>query len=303
MRNITTIIYGGGPFYYGGNPVFSDLKSSGFTTVNMGIHLGPSGDIQIDIPLVQDSQYVGNPDWPAELASLKEGTTGVNRLLFCIGGWGTGDFRHIKDLVESEGTGPDSILYRNFQALKKAIPTLDGIDLDDESIYDQASTVAFCKMLGELGYQVTFCPYTMQDYWMACLQQLESQAPGLVTGFNLQCYAGGAGNTPEDWINAIANAMGPDFPAASLVFPGLWCRNGDGCDDGSCPSDIAAQFAGWQASGIQGGFIWLYDDIQKCANSSACGAGVPMGSAAYANAIVQGLQQSTPAPGAVQPVG
>lgn len=281
MSNVMTAIYGGGPFYYGGDPVIDDLRQSGFTTVIMGIHLGQSGDIQIDIPLVQNGQYVGDPAWPSRLAGLKAEGSSVDRLLFCMGGWGVGDFPNIQELIRTQGVGPDSILYQNFKALKEAIPSLDGIDMDDETLYDQATTVAFSTMLGGLGYRVTFCPYGNQGFWTGCMKELEGSAPGVFAGMNLQCYAGGAGNTPGDWIAAISAAMGPDFPAASFVNPGLWCNNGTDCSDGDSPAQVQSAFASWRPTGITGGFIWLYDDIQKC--------GGPGGTAAYASAIANGL--------------
>jgi hypothetical protein len=289
MGNLMTAVYGGGPFYTGGQPVIDDLKNSGFTTVvAWAVHVNSGGDLIYNDPtIVSNGQYVGDSSWPGLLANLKQGGS-VNRLLFSIGGWGTGDFENIQALIKSQGTGPNSILYQNFQALKQAIPSIDGIDLDDESLYDQDTTVQFCQMLYGLGYQVTFCPYTMTQFWVNSLYALNSQTPGLVTGFNLQCYAGGAGNDPQDWINAIQAKMGPDFDAAGFVFPGLWCRNGDGCDQGDCPDSITSQFKAWKPDGIQGGFIWLYDDIQKCENSGTCSGS--MGTAAYASAIVQGLQ-------------
>jgi hypothetical protein len=289
---IMTAIYGGGPFYEGGQPVMDDLRASGFTTVvEWGPQVAANGDLVLNPgPVISNGEYVGYPDWPAQLASLKEGPTSVTRLRFMPGGWGSSTFPNIKALIDSQGNGPDSILYRNYAALKQAIPTVDGIDFDDESLYDRATTLAFSQMLNGLGYEVTFCPYTEMQFWVDCLAALNSETPNLVTAFNLQCYSGGAGNDPRDWIDAIAQAMGPDFPAGSFIYPGLWCRNGGSCDQGSCPSDITSQFAGWKPSGTEGGFIWLYDDIQHCAGSGACGGGVAMDTAAYASAIVAGLQ-------------
>jgi hypothetical protein len=294
MSNIMTAIYGGGPFYSGGAPVFDDLKASGFTTVVELIHLGPDATIQLAPQiLVQDGAYVGDAAWPGQLADLKTGATSINRLLFCLGGAAVGDFKWIKNLVESEGAGPGSRLYTNFQALKAAIPALDGIDLDDETTYDPPSTIAFCQMLQHLGYQVTFCPYTRQDHWLECLAALNGpDGSGAVTGFNLQCYDGGGSNQPQQWIDAIVTRMGAAFPAASFVYPGLWCRNKDsGCQGGSCPSDVYNQFAAWRSTEIGGGFIWLYDDIQYCLNSGTC-QGNPMNSPMYSGAIVAGLTQS-----------
>ena len=286
---ITASIYGASPLYSGGLTAIDDLKASGFTTVvACAVHVSTAGDLIYNDPtVVSGGTYVGPAAWPGQLTGLKKGTTSVNRLLFSIGGRGTSDFANIQSLIQSQGTGPNSILYKNFQALKAAIPTIDGIDLDDESNYDQDSTVAFSLMLKTLGYQVTFCPYTETDYWLDCLYSLNKQAPGLVTGFNLQCYAGGAGSNPRTWIEAVSKKMGSRFDASGFVFPGLWCSNGDGCTQGQCPDSIASQFASWKPDGIQGGFIWLYDDILSCENSGVCSGG--MGSAAYASAIASGL--------------
>ncbi len=104
----------------------------------------------------------------------------------------------------------------------------------------------------------------------------------------MNCYAGGSGNDPQTWITAIQQKMGSGLDAKAFVYPGLWCRHGEGCEAGMCPSAITGQFRDWKPEGIQGGFIWLYDDLQKCKDSGACGGS--MDTAAYAAAIVQGLQ-------------
>jgi hypothetical protein len=305
MSAIVTAIYGGGPFYPigpDGQPTnlpatIADLKSSGFTTVvEWGLQLsaatsGPTvGDLQLNEVIVSNGNYVGDPSWPASLASLMAGETSVNRLLFSVLGYQGGTVPTIQRLIQEQGTGPDSILYRNFAALKAAIPTIEGIDLDDETLFDPPTTLAFSLMLGAIGFKVSFCPFGAIEFWVDCLAQIEAQAPGLVTCFNLQCYSGGTGQDPAAWAQAISAKMNwPLQRGAAYVVPGLWCRHGEGCGEGSCPSDVANQFAAWQSSGIQGGFIWLYDHIQQCEGSGACGPGVPIGSQAYAGAIAAGL--------------
>ena len=49
----------------------------------------------------------------------------MTRLRFMPGGWGSSTFPNIKALIDSQGNGPDSILYRNYAALKQAIPTVE----------------------------------------------------------------------------------------------------------------------------------------------------------------------------------
>lgn len=292
MMAVDAGIYGGGPLYSEGAPLIDDLRSSGMTTiVAWSVHVASgSGDLIFNDPvIVSNGSYVGEASWPEQLALLKQSPTSVQRLLFSVGAGGVDDFHHIQQLIQQQGVGPKSILYRNFAALKAAIPGIDGIDFDDEDLFDRDTTVAFASMLHQLGYEVTFCPYMMLDYWVECLKKLNTAAPGLVVGFNLQCYSGGEGNSPGPWIQAVAEAMGPDFDAAGFVRPGLWCANTPpDCSQGQCPDSIESTLKGWQPSGIRGGWIWLLDDLLKCQDSGACTGG-SMDIAAYANAIVNAL--------------
>jgi hypothetical protein len=273
-------IYAGGPVYNGGDGVLDDLRGSGFdTVVAWTLHVNAAGDLVFnDWALVAGGKYVGDPGWGARLDRLKRGGT-VRRLLVSVGSAGVGDFHAIQAL----GTGPDSPLRRNFQALRQALPALDGVDLDDEDLCDPATTKAFSLMLGDLGYRVTFCPYDLRDFWIGCLKDLEAARPGLVTAFHLQCYAGGWGNRPGDWMDAVHAALGAGYPAEDLVRPGLWCRHGGGCQEGDDPDGVAAAFSAWKDQGVRNGFIWLYDDLQGCRSQAPEGAS--WSTAAYAQAV------------------
>lgn len=291
MSTLATLIYGGGPFYTGG-PVINDLKASGFTTVVAWcIHVSKTGDLAYnDTLIVQGGAYVGDTNWNTQLASLKQGTTSVNRILLSV----LGPFSNIHLL----GTEPGGILYNNFQALRQALPAIDGIDFDNEDLYDKSTVVDFALMLQNIGFgEVTFCPYVYPDTWAQWLSAIDQKASGFVTGFNLQCYSGGSGNQFQipNWIAAIQQQMGPSFDASGFVYPGLWCIHNSGgvdCSEGDCPATMTTKFQGWQSSNLQGGWIYIYDAIQQCASSGACGSGVAMDTAAYASAVVQGLQSS-----------
>ena len=300
MSTPTTSLFAGGPLYSGGPSVIADIQASGFTTViGFALHLTESGALifnEKDKTLIQDAEYVGPPDWPSRLSSLKGSSSSVNRLLFSMGGWGTQDFPNLKhqifpnpgDYPNHPHTGSNSALYQNFQALKQAIPAIDGIDFDDETLYDKPTTVAFARMLHDIGYDVTFCPYTRSQFWVDCLKTLNSDTPNLVTEFNLQCYAGGAGNTPGTWISQIQSAMGSDFDAEGFVFPGLWSRHGQDCRSGMCPKQVGQTLQSWSSSGIEGSFLWLYDDLQNCASSNVCDGNVD--TATYAQAMTAALK-------------
>jgi hypothetical protein len=268
-------IYGGGPLYEGGQPVMDILRSSGFTTVIFwSVHVNVSGDLILnDDPIATNGTYVGNPDWPGYVQSLKQQPTSINRIELSVGAGGTGDWEHIQALIRSGGTGPDSILYRNFQALYQALSP-DAINDDDESCYDVDSTVTFAQMTKAIGYgSFTIVPYTNAEFWRSVRNKLGQYLDRAY----LQDYSGGSGNDPKAWTDQLG------MP----VDPGLWCKNGTGCGDGNSPSEIGTAMADWhQEAGIPGGFIWLYDDIQQCLPSTGYSA------ADYASAV----NQATAAP-------
>lgn len=253
-------IYGGGPFYSGGTPVMNDLRSSGFTTVMLwSIHVDANGDLNLnDQKLISNGAFIGtNTTWSSQLQTLKQSPTSINRIEVSIGSGGVADFEHIRDLVNSTasggGTGTGSILYRNFQVLKQ-LTGADAANFDDESAYDLSSATKFGQMLAGQGYKITFVPYTNQGFWSS----LKSNLGSSVDRIYLQVYDGGAGNDPKQW----STAMG------MTVRPGLWSLHGTGCTSGDSPTSVKTKMTAWKKStGIPGGFMWPYDDIQKCSAS------------------------------------
>jgi hypothetical protein len=256
-----TGIFGGGPFYKDSSSI-TEIENSGFTeAIVWSVEVNSVGDLNFngEFPLTSNGVYVGNqtyPNFAADMASLKQGT--VKRVTFSVGSSNVGDWQDITALVNSQGTGPTSILYKDFQALKAAIPALDAIDFDDENSFNSSTTIAFAVMLGQLGYHVMPDPFDNNSYWTNVVSQINTQLPGTVDGVHLQAYAGGSGNSP---------CSGWNFGSVP-VFPGLWDAN-------DTPSQVESIMSGWHAQcGIVGGFMWLYDDF--------VGTGL---AAQYANAI------------------
>ncbi|MBZ4412529.1 PKD domain-containing protein [Myxococcus faecalis] len=277
-------VYGGGPFYSGGTAVMDDLRASGFTTVILwSFHIEDNGDLVYnDIPVVRNGAYIGDAAWPTRLATLKRAPTSVNRIEVSIGAWSVPDFERMARLVNGTaagcgttlvcGTGSNSILYRNFQVLK-TITGADAVNFDDESAYDLAPTTTFGQMLIGLGYKIAFVPYTQQTFW----RNLRNNLGSAVDRIYLQVYDGGAGNNPASWNTAMG----------MTVSPGLWSRHGTNCASGDSPASVQTKMTQWKANaGIPGGFMWLYDDIQRC---SAQGT-----SAQYAAAINTAVSGNTP---------
>ena len=241
--------FGGGPLYINATNNINELKNSGFTEVIVwSVEVKSNGDLNLngEFPLTSNGVYIGNqthPDFAANMATLKQGT--VKRITFSIGSSNFGDWQDVTALVNSQGTGTNSILYKDFAALKAAIPSLDAIDFDDENSYNTPTTIAFAVMLGQLGYKVNPDPYTNNSYWLNVVAQINTQRPGTVDGVHLQAYAGGSGNSP---------CVGWNFGNVP-VWPGLW-------DQVDSPSQVQSIMSGWNSQcGINGGFLWLYDDI------------------------------------------
>ena len=244
-----TGIFGGGPFYKNATNNITEIKNSGFTeAIVWSVEVGSTGDLNFngEFPLTSNGVYIGDqthPDFAANMAALKQGT--VKRITFSIGSSNFGDWQDITNLVKTQGTGPGSILYKDFQALKAAIPSLDAIDFDDENSFNSSTTIAFAVMLGRLGYHVMPDAFDDSSYWTNVVSQINSQFPGTVDGVHLQAYAGGSGNNP---------CVGWNFGTVP-VFPGLWDLN-------DTPSQVQSTMISWHSQcGIVGGFMWLYDDF------------------------------------------
>ncbi len=245
-----TGIFGGGPFYKNAAANIQEIQNSGFTeAIVWSVEVSSTGDLNLngEFPLTSNGVYIGaqtHPDFAGNMTLLKQGN--VKRVTLSIGSSNVGDWEDITALVEAQGTGPGSILYQDFQALKTAIPALDAIDFDDENSYNLPTTVQFGVMLGNLGYHVLPDAYTNNTYWMNVVSEINAQLPGTVDGVHLQAYAGGNGNNPcsSEW----------NFGSVP-VFPGLW-------DHVDTYKEVQSRMSGWHSQcGISGGFLWLYDDI------------------------------------------
>lgn len=244
-------VYGGGPIYKNGATAIQNLKASGFAEVIVwNISINSTGDLNFnqEFPLVAAGAYIGDSthaDFRDAIAALKVAPSSITRLTFSVGSSNIGVFQEIRTLIDTQGTGPDSILYKNFQALKAAFPSVDAIDFDDENCYDTASMTSFAVMLGNLGFEVSLCPYQNNDFWTGVATAINAQRPGTVTAVHLQCYSGGFGQSP---------CLGWNFGSVP-VYPGL-------ADASSSPAQVGSAMLAWkQSCGISGGFIWLYDDF------------------------------------------
>lgn len=238
-------VFGGGPFVTGIEESAEILKSSDFNTMIIwSVHVNENGDLVLnDVPVASFGRCIAKKPIREEWAKLKEKGSSIKRVEISIGAWGCADFENIKKLIEKDGTGEDTILYKNFKALIEATGA-DAVNFDDESCYDVDSAVKFGKMCESMGTKVSLCPYTNKDFW----KQVKEGLSDTVDRIYLQCYDGGANNDPDEW----AELMGMD------VIPGYWCLHGN---SGDTAEDVSRKLK--ESESITGGFMWLYDDMMK----------------------------------------
>lgn len=239
-------IYVGGHFRRDRTVTVPTLKASGFTYVILfNIKVEANGDFTTDGETIcRDGVYVfGNtqPHYVEDVLALRQGMTSVRRVEICVGGWGSPSYDNIKALINAQGTGSESILYRNFKALKDTIPVLEAVNNDDEHTYDLATATAFHVMLYDIGFKTTLAPYTYKSFWQSLATNVNNLRPGAVDRVDLQCYEGGANNNPKDWnINNIK------LHAGLLHF--------------NSTATITSKMQGWKDnSSTTGGFLWVYN--------------------------------------------
>ena len=224
------------------------LKKSGFTYVILfNVSVETDGTLTTDGETIcKDGQYVfanQQPYYVEDVKALKTWPTAIERIEICIGGWGNESYNRIRDLVNSQGVGHNSIMYRNFKALKDAIPEIDAVNNDDEHCYDAATAVKFHTMMYDLGYKTTVAPYTNKSFWQSLVNGLNGNRKGACDRVLIQCYGGGIYNNPSDW-----------------KLGGLPVHAGRENYQTNMETSIAQMDTWRQNNGVVGGFVWVYND-------------------------------------------
>jgi hypothetical protein len=230
----------------------NDIKGSGFDTcIVFSIDGTSSGNLVFfGTPVFTNGNYVGPAGWPERIRSLKEGTTSITRLAFCLGGpYGT-----YRTYMNTYGTGPETAWYKNFAKLKE-LTGADAIDLNDENTYDAASLVKLGRMLDAIGYKVSLCPYTRASVW----RSVKSQLGSTVDAVNLQCYDGGARNNVGTWNTYFGGLK---------VTPLFWTRHADGTGDTYVTAE--AKVRNWKSRyAIISAGAWQYSDMRDFSGGTA----------------------------------
>jgi hypothetical protein len=255
-------------------------RQVGWTTVILGLfHIGyppdwPEAKIFFnDTGVIDGGKYLGDFSWPNNIAQLKQNDSSVTQIYASFGGGPpVEDFTTIHKIYESNNhTFHGTLLEKNLEVFRKTFPTIDGIDMDCEDYYDPESDghnsfAAFCELLIELGFDITFCPYDYGQvgFWVNMLRRIQVNYSNRVKWWNLQCYDGGDRNNPELWANAIKEA-GSESVTDGFILAGDWNRFYDtnvNAWRGRCPEAVKEHIAPFkQQACVGGGFIWQMDTI------------------------------------------
>ena len=236
------------------------MKQSGYTFgILFNINVEENGDLTYEGQTIcHEGVFVlpeTSPRFVDDVNSLIAGNTSLLRLEYCIGGWGNASYGRITQLVREQGTDENSILYRNFKALKRAIPAVIAINNDLEQDYEPESHAQFHIMLYDLGFKTTIAPYMNKDsYWVPFVRAVLEARPGAVDRNYLQCYGGGASNQPGDW-NIEGVPVYGSYDIESGGFP---------------KEEIMDRLTRWkEEAGIVGGFYWNYNDNRDAKSEAA----------------------------------
>ena len=224
------------------------LKESGFTYVILfNVSVETDGTLTTDGETIcQNGQYVfanEQPYYIEDVKALKTWPTSIERIEICIGGWGNESYSRIRSLIENYGTGTNSILYRNFRALKQAIPEIDAVNNDDEYCYHAETAIQFHTMMYDLGYKTTVAPYTNKSFWQSLVNGLNANRTNACDRVLIQCYDGGINNNPSNWKlgNLPVHAGRTNYQTDMATS--------------------VAQMQSWRDNnGVVGGFVWVYND-------------------------------------------
>ncbi|HEV7660310.1 MAG TPA: hypothetical protein VGO55_10735 [Allosphingosinicella sp.] len=277
MTTPNIAVYAGDPMGPNGSPeIFAQAAQAGWTTIILGLfHIGrPSipgqqyGDIIFgaDPIIIQDGNWkLPDDSWPTAVAQLMAGGL-VTQIYASFGGGGVEDFESLKAIYEQNGNSyAGTPLETNFQLFRQKLPAITGIDLDCEETYDEPSFIAFCQLVAGLGFSLTFCPYDNQPFWANALAALIESNPGAVKWWNLQCYDGGFGNDPQQWVEYVASVI-PGFQGNDFILAGGWTNSG--------VQGVQALIAGLAAEpSLAGGFLWNIDGVIESGTGMAAWVG------------------------------
>ena len=150
--------------------------------------------------------------------------------------------------------GDNSIINRMFTLLKAYLPTIYGIQYDDEIGNDIKTNNALSNMFTQpqyhFNYKLSYIPFRPptwnNDFWINSIKNFGDN----LCGVYLQIYGGASLST---WRTSEQLK-----PYIDLIFPVLKGYNGH---IGMTPQGVQSQMITYESDHLQGAGIWLYDGI------------------------------------------
>ncbi len=245
-------VFGGGPFVTGNKPVANKIKNSDFNTLMIwSVHVDEQTcDLWLNDILVVQNGKLAPGFKTATWEAFKNDCPNITRIEISVSAWGTKDFEKIKNIIQRDGTGKDTLLYRNFKCLIEATGA-DAVNFDDESLYEVKPMADFAKMCIDMGCKITFCPYGSMDFWYDLYVAIGKEH---VDRIYVQFYDGGAGNNVLSWVRKF----GCD------IIPGYWCLNGNEqpTKGKKTPAEVTQHLTD-NINRVCGGFMWLFDEMMS----------------------------------------
>jgi hypothetical protein len=196
---------------------------SGLTTVILGqLHINASEDEPIRFDTIhynntllieKGTNKADLATWQKILASIKANfgsRSSITKIYASIGGQHPPikDFQNISFVYDKNNKSFDgTMLKKNLNTLKVALPAIDGIDMDNEEWYDIESFNEFCRMVHEeLHWDITFSVFGKwhdnDDFWQKAIRYLwQIKCP--LKWINLQMYYEGGTDPPHEWAKNI----------------------------------------------------------------------------------------------------
>jgi hypothetical protein len=235
-------LVGGKRLYDEAEELFPTLRSSEITAITFaGVRVADDGALLLEgVPLFAGGRYVGDPAWPALVASLERAPTRVRRLEL---------------LLEPNGKATLAQLAPNLLALHQTLPRIDAIAFDDDALVATTQVVEVAGLIAPLGLKVSLLATPREPAaWGKLRGEIDALDPSLVERLMLDLEPSG---TEQDvasfgtWFNGLA------------LEPGWSSRHGERCAFGNAP-EVVTKKAFFLRDSVQGAWVRLLDDSADC---------------------------------------
>jgi hypothetical protein len=235
-------LIGGTRLYFEAAQLFPTLKGSELTAITFAsLHVADDGAFWLDdAPLFVDGHYVGDPEWPALVASLEQAPTRVRRT---------------EALLEPNAAASLTQIAPNLRALRETLPSLDAIVLGDGALASAPQVLELAGLAGPLGLELSLLATPSKAAEWGKLRRELDAVDGAVVGRMLLDLESGGTEHDVDSFRAW-------FPGLTLE-PGWSGRHGTTCNLGNAP-EIVTKKAFFLRDRVMGAWVRWLDAGSRC---------------------------------------